>query len=172
MRKTVSIVTVPLGKKGWNKGDLIDMVSLDYGLALYDNKEGIDDWKAVQLLVLIEFSTIASYPQTERALPISKETIQKWIDAGYPPSGVVTEYKYYNSKSYAIYDQPDETLIIEFGDGQQKNKAEEVLKPTIPTDDKIELMARGYFKFDEPISFIEAYIDGYKQALRDLGHIK
>jgi hypothetical protein len=52
MKKTVSVVTVPLSKKGWNEGDLINNGSLGGSLASYNNKEGIDDWKSVQLLVL------------------------------------------------------------------------------------------------------------------------
>jgi len=49
---TAQIVTIPLNKEGWNKGDLINNGSLGYSLALYDNKAGIDDWQAQQLLVL------------------------------------------------------------------------------------------------------------------------
>ena len=117
---TVEIVVIPLDKQGWNRGDLIDQKSLGFGLGLYDNKSGIDDWQAQQLLVLSDDEIkvnnmafnpdlncvftriyadipvkkgckkiIASYPHIEGTLPVSKKTIQTWIDAGCPNEGSV-----------------------------------------------------------------------------------
>lgn len=39
----------------------------------------------------------------------------------------------------------------------------------VPTDDEIGLYANDYIKFQEPQSFYDTYVDGYKQALIDLG---
>jgi len=128
MKKTVQIVTIPLDKEGWSKGDLVDNGSLGYSLAPYDNKAGIDDWQAQQLLVLsddeiqegdkakssylnnvtniineewVDYKAapkdvqdsfkkvIASYPRIPGTLPISKETVQAWIDSGTPEEGSV-----------------------------------------------------------------------------------
>jgi hypothetical protein len=141
MKKTVQIVTIPLNKEGWGKGDICShtLTSIDkkYLIAANDNPDG-ENGRAQQLLVLsddeiqegdichdycdagqppykhligkclsvdktngwIEFEDyktglgwckkiIASYPQLPGTLPISKETVQAWIDAGTPGEGSV-----------------------------------------------------------------------------------
>jgi hypothetical protein len=130
MKKTVQIVTIPLNKEGWNKGDLIKLTSgysfdgTNWCLAGRDKDSMVEgNWQAQQLLVLSDDEiqinnyvywdnrclhvggptalsaykgyasdakkVIASYPQLEGTLPISKETVQAWIDAGTPGEGSV-----------------------------------------------------------------------------------
>jgi hypothetical protein len=136
MKKTVQIITVPLFKKGWSKGDIINDGKFT-SIGIYSS-EGFGNWQAQQLLVLSadeiqegdnvlvnkntiqtaekygsvigyttadnvafkyfnpredrpkkDFKIIASYPQLEGTLSISKETIQEWINAGTPGEGTV-----------------------------------------------------------------------------------
>jgi hypothetical protein len=155
MKKTVQIVTIPLDKEGWNKGDLIKLISgysfdgTNWCLAGRDKDSMVEgNFQAQQLLVLTDdevsigdvgkvvkypwgigrtiehegnqgievecitctlinnpyhvtagskarfsaidvYEIIASYPQIEDTLPISKEAIQAWIDAGTPEKGSI-----------------------------------------------------------------------------------
>jgi hypothetical protein len=132
MKKTVQIVTIPLGKEGWRNEDLILYNPKDgrksfYMTAVGDGQNNVDEfgdtWQAQQLLVLSNdeiqencdwylddtnqlrknvvfdkeyWSTrkkykavLASYPQLPNTLPISKETVQAWIDSGTPVEGRV-----------------------------------------------------------------------------------
>jgi hypothetical protein len=113
---------------------------------------------------------IASYPQLEGTLPISKETIQVWIDAGTPGEGSVKLVEGHYIPS--TYDQPDNwvsfdvtrpevdpkgNLLLEFGNPLnnliKKNDynwlpIDETIqefavksKPSIPTDEEIEKKA-------------------------------
>jgi hypothetical protein len=277
MKKTVQIVTIPLNKEGWSKGDLIDNGSLGYSLAPYDNKAGIDDWQAQQLLVLsddeikegdwvmafnprgelgggyryvtkiidknyfeddgkisgLSSSTrchigfykkvIASYPHIQGTLPISKETVQAWIDAGTPGEGsvemvgrcplqtcdnpacrkecqevemvcklwkgnlllefgkkVCSEKEILKKLRYAETPELKDSFLQELHDIREKQS-----KPSIPTNEEIEKKSKDYSyamksqvyteKGQHPANtawslLSRGYTDGYKQALKDLGH--
>ena len=136
MKKTVQIITVPSHKEGWNKNDLLKLISgksfdeCDWVLAGREKDNMVEgNWQAQQLLVLsddeikesdrsqiLDLDTnqvfcniantissthvriskvIASYPQIEGTLPISKETVQAWINAGTPGEGSVEMYECY-----------------------------------------------------------------------------
>lgn len=115
MKKTVQIITVPLGKIGYNKNELCKKVGMvwegdytpigTYVIAVKDivSEKVKEYWQAQQLLVLSDDKiqegdvkhsrndepfkkVIASYPHIDNTLPISKQTIQAWIDAGMPDS--------------------------------------------------------------------------------------
>jgi len=207
MKKTVQIVTILLDKEGWSKGDLVDNGSLGYSLAPYDNKDGIDDWQAQQLLVLsddeikegdwfykpdmkmvfiAEYTPykgckkiIASYPHIQGTLPISKETVQAWIDAGTPEEGAIHEEIYMTSKNLSVDSQGN--LLLEFAQ-PFKSTMPIYTVPSIPTDEEIREKALSALKKErevddgEQLSAFEGrclttgFYQGYKQALKDLGH--
>ncbi len=133
MEKIVQIITIPLDKDGWEKGDItlcVDMIMSSaesigtMKIATYDYPAPNPYHEAQQLLVLSDDEIqlgdrylddcnqirqcvvapevkiywdvrknykkiIASYPHIEGTLPLSKETIQQWIDNGTPGEGSV-----------------------------------------------------------------------------------
>jgi hypothetical protein len=150
---------------------------------------------------------IASYPQLEGTLRISKETIQTWIDAGTPGEGSVEiDDTIYCSvvKGKVKYGDPTKldpqgNLLLEFGKKVCSEKEilkklryaetpelkdsflqelhdirEKQSKPSIPTDEEIQKKANEnadkYLKRFDTIAVFVGYIDGYKQALKDLGY--
>jgi gas vesicle protein len=264
MKKTVQIVTIPLNKEGWSKGDLL-FTGTTYKVCPV-NKFRAHDWKAQQLLVLSDDEIkrsgnlpkvgdycyrwfdksinehtgqlvkykiglekdsiflnkiIASYPQIEGTLSISKETVEAWIDTGIPREGSVemeidcqayyghgghdchtpcsckTKYKVqeypFSGDAY-----PKNNLLLEFGKkGYSSKKFKNIVdntspeikeriknwfdeqdikagKPPIPTDEEIEKKANEnadkYLKKLETVAVFTGYIDGYKQALKDMGY--
>lgn len=227
MKKTVSIVTLPLNKEGWDKDDIISHLD-GCKLADFDLKKTVGAWKAQQLLVLsddepkdgdicddycdvgdepythligkclsvdkangwIKFDgyetgidwckkILASYPQIEGTLPISKETVQAWIDAGIPDSAgveLVNEYAIDGHTIVGAANSLDEhgNLLLQFSstkDAEDKALIREAFKPKqVPTDEDIAFFAKEYIKFQEPQSFYNTYIDSYKQALKDMGY--
>ena len=107
---------------------------------------------------------IASYPHIEGTLPISKETVQAWIDASTPEEGSVTIDKEFDDwyelmelKSYPNWKPVVDTkgnLLLEFGEKDEDYYDEDiydavidfrkkhpekvsVVKPSIPTDEEI-----------------------------------
>jgi hypothetical protein len=200
MKKTVQIVTIPLNKEGWGKGDICShtLTSIDkkYLIAANDNPDG-ENGRAQQLLVLSDdeiqegdlvyntlsneiynlfgiyrkypvnpefiFKIVASYPQLEGTLPISKETVQAWIDSGTPGEGSVENHPYLirNGDNTVFDDFNVDTqgnLLLEFGEkielkeiGEKlkdrilfpdalehaKDYLSKVVKPSIPTDEEI-----------------------------------
>jgi hypothetical protein len=256
MEKIVQIITIPLDKDGWDKGDLVKQNSsnISFTIARYNND--IKDnsvYTPQQLLVFsddeiqgndwfysIETNTIfeplnmhrkinfgpnfrkiiASYPQLEGTLPLSKETIQQWIDNGTPEEGsielvrkipkgcsILTCSDLRNNTCDCGKEKWEKTdsqgnLILEF---DKKQTYEEMLKekfvkmassalgttdvspefrdwvfkaPIIPTYEKINNMASDYAvekcRIMKNMKCLTArktaYIDGYKQALKDLGY--
>jgi hypothetical protein len=209
MKKTVQIVTIPLGDKGGYKvDDLIKKPAFEeageseiFLIANHNNSQGI--WQAQQLLVVsndgitencnwyiddknqlrknVVFDkeyweirktykeVIASYPQLEGTLSISKETIEEWINADTPEEGNVeiddTIYcSVVNSKVLygdPIKLDPQGNLLLKFDkeitDQDISNAAKklgqtvenirsgylsiEKAKPPIPTDEEIEKKA-------------------------------
>jgi len=138
MKKTVTIVTIPLGKESIPKNSIVKCVSefsnvikvgdifiVDCSIDKQDDE--YKSLEAQQLLVLSDDEilegdfctlldgfgnvilgnpqkynpdeghvlnkglkkTIAAYPTIDGVLPISRETIQEWIDSGTPKEGVV-----------------------------------------------------------------------------------
>jgi hypothetical protein len=100
---------------------------------------------------------IASYPQLEGTLPISKETVQAWIDAGTPLEVTLKE-----ALRGSMCLDPQGDLLLEFGEkielkeiGEKlkdrilfpdalehaKDYLSKVVKPSIPTDKEIEKKA-------------------------------
>lgn len=157
---------------------------------------------------------IAMYPHDgkQNTLPLSKETVQAWIDAGTPDEGSVEmiQKKPVNcsilncegmrNKSCDCFDEKwkipkldsQGNLLLEFG---QKKKVVlfpeslaranaivsklQTLEPSIPTDDEIYKKADAFAvnsnlwgDGDSLSCLINGYENGYKQALKDLGHIK
>jgi hypothetical protein len=253
MKKAVQIVTIPLNKDSWSKGDII--INDEHTFIAIYNSEGFGDWQSQQLLVLSDDEIqggdivydlvnnrveliisvnkesevckfkggafdlkytkklIASYPQLEGTLPISKETVQTWIDAGtpkecnvdteniclqtgiscgYPCNGDCDEKAY---KEY-VYD-PQGNLPLKFPmsayDGvdfepikprNSKLIHNSIDKPSILTDKEIEEKSeseflkrwqrwqydyKGFKRWIER-EFKAGFNQGYKQALKDLGH--
>jgi hypothetical protein len=140
---------------------------------------------------------IASYPQIEGTLPISKETVQAWIDAGTPGEGSVgfiTNTKNHTEKYSVYFPDPQGNLLLEFGEKDEDYYDEDiydavidfrkkhpekvsVVKPSIPTDEEIDrICVRGCHDFIlekgimTPITPQQYYTAGYKKALKDLGH--
>jgi hypothetical protein len=143
---------------------------------------------------------IASYPQLSTTLPISKETVQAWIDSGTPEEGSVgfiTNTKNHTEKYSVYFPDPQGNLLLEFGEkdslknimstGYKWETIEEFAdsfkpsKPSIPTDEEIERKAHNNYTYGYlmPIGSHdrsryeekkESYTSGYKQALKDLGH--
>jgi hypothetical protein len=239
MKKTVQIVTVPLNKDSWSKGDII--INDEHTFIAIYNSEGFGDWQAQQLLVLSDDEiqagdiitdkykvwkwnddcsllgrkkVIASYPQLEGTLPISKETVQAWIDAGTPEEcsvEMVGRCPLQTCDNPACRKECQEVemvcklwkgnLLLEFGEkgyssekfknmvdntspeikeriknwfGEQDAKA---YKLSIPTDEEISEKAKKsiegtstYIKENVVIAARLGYKQGYKQALKDLGH--
>jgi hypothetical protein len=176
------------------------------------NDNTIDD-------ILLEFidngdckKIIASYPQIEGTLPISKETVQAWINAGTPKEGIVNmlsrKKKNVNItvfsqekdwKEYVENTDSQGNLLLEFSEQQQeedyfdediydaiidfrKNHPEKtiIVESPVPTDEEIKAKAdnkfpslkgpqlhgtRTHYKQKKA-----GWIEGYKQALKDLGH--
>ncbi len=173
MKKTVQIVTLPLNKEGWNKGDIVEFITnslkRDVVIAKVDCFDEFSisispNYKNLQLLVLSDDEIqegdcwintnsghidnewelnmhpmykkiIASYPQLEGTLPISKETVQNWIDASTPEEGSVTIDKEFDDwyelmelKSYPNWKPVVDTkgnLLLEFGNQIDRNYPEE-----------------------------------------------
>jgi hypothetical protein len=97
---------------------------------------------------------IASYPQIEGTLPISKETVQEWIDAGTPEEGTVDTENIClqtgiscgypcngncDEKAYKeyVYD-PQGKLLLEFGKNIELKEIGEKLKDRILFPDALE----------------------------------
>jgi hypothetical protein len=233
MKKNIQIVTVPTGKQGWNKGDIVVI----HGKAMISDSDTPDwhnlatKWSAKQLLVLSDDEiqegdlctmldsfgnvmlglpqkynpllghtlnkglrkTIGSYPQIEGTLPISKKTIQAWIDAGTPGEGMVDIKKNIInsiddewSKLNTPVTDTQGNLLIEFepyiypgcteGCGECCPPKPKQENPSIPTQEGIEEKAKSFasdFKNGHHYEGrFEGYQAGYQQALKDLGHIK
>jgi hypothetical protein len=130
---------------------------------------------------------IASYPQIEGTLRISKETVQAWIDAGTPGEGSVEiDDTIYCSvvKGKVKYGDPTKldpqgNLLLEFGkkiintlpypelvkEISEYYKDVKIVeeKPSIPTDEEIKKKCGNTANQN-------TYLAGYKQALKDLGY--
>jgi len=184
MKKTVQIVTIPLGKEGWDKDDLV----IQHGDKVYWHLTRLGsgtsteyvDAQAQQLLVLSDdeiencdwylddtnqirknvvfdkeyWSTrkkykavLASYPQLPNTLPISKETVQTWIDSGTPREGsvelkktieksIVNEWNEINTS----YTDPQGNLLLEFGN-PLNNLIEKNDYNWLPIDETIQELA-------------------------------
>jgi hypothetical protein len=221
MKKTVKIVTIPLNKSGkLAKKDTSDKYELAEGETVFVNGFG---YTPQQLLVLsddgifpkdnlygdgklvvannewsgetnIEWKkVIASYPQLEGTLPISKETVQAWIDSGTPGEWVVNmnQYRYVcGPNDYSAYELPKDrvrNLLLEFGEKiintlpypelmkgiSEYYKDVKIVeeKPSIPTDEEIKKKAaKNSSSYRAKAAAIISYTEGYKQALKDLGH--
>jgi hypothetical protein len=249
MKKTVQIVTIPLNKDSWSKGDII--INDEHTFIAIYNSEGFGDWQAQQLLVLSDDDEIqkddivydlvnnrveliisvnkesevckfkggafdlkytkkliASYPQLEGTLPISKETVQTWIDAGTPeessvemiqkkPVGCsILNCEGMRTGSCDCFDEkwkipkhdPQGNLLLGFPLNTEplRKRQEEAQskmwdetnfshKLSIPTDKEIEEKAKSIGNDGGPFStrvqnYAYMYQEGYKQALKDLGH--
>jgi hypothetical protein len=233
MKKTVQIVTIPLNKEGWGKGDICShtLTSIDkkYLIAANDNPDG-ENGRAQQLLVLsddkikesdrsqiLDLDTnqvfcniantissthvrisklIASYPQIEGTLPISKETVQAWIDSGTPEEGSVgfiTNTKNHTEKYSVYFPDLQGNLLLEFGNPIDRNYPEEYeltqddakewvnsSNTSIPTDEEIEEKAIDLSQSEYPYSDFQGKNVGVDdehtgQALRGAfveGHVK
>ena len=245
MKKTAQIVAIPLNKSGkLAKKDTSDKYELAEGETVFVNGFG---YTPQQLLVLsndgifpkdnlygdgklvvannewsgetnIEWKkVIASYPQIEGTLPISKETVQEWIDAGTPEECSVDKHEWSTVLNDSItikhlvknnwklvkselpkppfddalmyyYERntldPQGNLLLEFPEQQTIEDIRsgylsvEWIKPSIPTDEKINDIASDYAvekcRIMKNMKCLTArktaYIDGYRQALKDLGH--
>jgi len=156
---------------------------------------------------------IASYPHFEGTLPISKKTVQAWIDAGIPGEGNVEMIQKkpvgcsilncegMRTGSCDCFDEkwkipkhdPQGNLLLEFGEKDEDYYDEDiydavidfrkkhpekvsVVKPSIPTDEKIEEKGCSYYNSNDTSWLSDreriatAYLHGYKQALKDLGY--
>jgi len=176
MKKKVEIVTISLDIEGQN----LDNQILKYykfpgfytiGEFRIDNENYIPDvWQPRQMVILCDDdkNVIASYPNIEGTLPLSKETVQAWIDCGSPVEGGI-DIDYYNQPikdlqgnlQLAFEQQTLETAAKEaaksggpfsihaqnyeymFKLGAEWQKQQ--LKPAIPTEDKIEETANNKF---------------------------
>jgi hypothetical protein len=136
---------------------------------------------------------IASYPHIEGTLPISKETVQAWIDSGTPGEcsvEMVGRCPLQTCDNPTCRKECQEVemvcklwkgnLLLEFQFSRKQllNKQEEAQskmwdetnfshKPSIPTDEEIKQKASDVTATKWEVN---AYIKGYKQALKDLGH--
>ena len=245
MKKTVQIVTIPLDKTDahclWKSvHDIYEigigkfplkqqqlLVLSDYEIEIQEGDivyggEGDTFIHKCQMLTTCRLvhckKIIASYPQIEGTLPISKETVQAWIDSGTPGEGSVemeqitlksTGDTYPTRIGYRCMTNPKGDLLLEFG--EEIYPVEEAIlqalkenhlpidddfaegnvtgaifgaewerqqnKPPIPTDEEIEQKA-NYFRVnnilwetkEHGICLEAGYSEGYKQALKDLGH--
>jgi hypothetical protein len=143
------------------------------------------------------YKIVASYPQIPNTLSISKETVQAWIDAGTPGEGSVeTDDTIYVSvvKGKVLYGDPTKldpqgNLILEFNEktptvNEQLSAYYEngigyiANKPSIPTQEEIEEKGCTYYYSNDTSWMTDkeristAFLKGYQQALKDLGHIK
>jgi hypothetical protein len=140
---------------------------------------------------------IASYPQIEGTLPISKETVQAWIDSGTPGGGVI----FYDNEPDNLLFDPQGNLLLEFGKKYKstgndlgdlaeraidKIIANATTKPSIPTDEEILKKSlehsNNLYNSDDKCkdnilsehqlweNSLRDYEAGYKQALKDLGY--
>ena len=190
----------------------IALARLQQLLVLSDDKIKEGDWfykLDMKMVFIAEYTPykgckkiIASYPQLEGTLPISKETVQAWIDSGTPGEsdievqlmGSSMNTNMYFSIGDTLYTyniDPQGNLLLEFQFSREQllNKQEEAQskmwdetnfshKPSIPTDEKINDIASDYAvekcRIMKNMKCLTArktaYIDGYKQALKDLGH--
>jgi hypothetical protein len=144
------------------------------------------DYKAAPKDVQDDFKkVIASYPQLEGTLPISKETVQAWIDSGTPLEVILKE-----ALRGSMCLDPQGNLLLEFSKKGFYNlfpieQCGDLNKPSIPTDEEIEKNSKDYAyamkgqlyteKGQHPADtawslLSRGYTDGYKQALKDLGH--
>ena len=199
MKKTVQIVAVPLNKQGYNKKDLCKKVGMvwegdskpigTYVIAVKDNvsEEVNEYWQAQQLLVLSSNNEeLASYPHIEGTLPISKETVQAWIDSGMPDSAEVKKKTgeqgnlilQFPSKDQLLKEQQDAQSAM-WSDAEDKALIEEAFKPKqVPTDEEIDAKGREVYFRRTGVVFAEesrtdmviGYREGYKQALKDMGY--
>lgn len=207
MKKTVQIVIIPLEKEGWSEDDLVkgprgfciipykqslpdwqaqqllvlsDDEIQDNDFILFDNmvwkvhdkkQWEIDTWETAKKVE-------ASYPHIERTLPISKETVQAWIDAGTPGEVELIVYGTFDgTDSTRPFLNPDNTINLDFGKDVKYEEISGLGKPSIPTQEEIEEKADQYAEeCDIEINLWtqaqQGYKEGYKQALKDLGHIK
>jgi hypothetical protein len=216
MKKTVQIVTIPLDKEGWSKGDIINDGKFT-SIGIYSS-EGFGNWQPQQLLVLSDdevelgdigkivkypfgigktiehggnhgievecitctlvdniynvvagtkgrfssedvYEILASYPQIPGTLPISKETVQIWIDSGTPEEGSVEVVdwnclrpdicKCYNQQKFYPYCKyykdsngtkldPQGNLLLKFGKNIELKEIGEKLKDRILFPDALE----------------------------------
>jgi hypothetical protein len=199
MKKTVQIVTIPLNKqtnfgifKDVEDGEIIFtetsikdnpyFVSQQL-LVLSDDEILRDDWYLFDNAYLRKDAgyvenkghrykkVIASYPHIEGILPISKETIQAWIDSGTPGEsdievqlmGSSMNTNMYFSIGDTLYTyniDPQGNLLLEFQFSREQllNKQEEAQskmwdetnfshKPSIPTDEEIERKAHNNYTY-------------------------
>jgi uncharacterized spore protein YtfJ len=117
---------------------------------------------------------ISSYPQLEGTLPLSKETIQQWINNGTPRKGFV-EMKEFEPETYGLNLDFQGNLILEF---VPERKSAITVTPIVPTDEEIEEKVLEFKRYDLTIGsnpnimFAGGYgfRIGYKQALKDLGY--
>jgi hypothetical protein len=181
--------------KSCNRVWLINNTNINETLCFWQSQQLLvlsdDDIQAGEVMYSVEFGkvfktsyktthdqnnwkVIASYPQIEGTLPISKETVQKWIDAGTPGEGSV-EMKHkctgrntigttpagepikMNSFIETPKLDPQGNLLLEFGNQIDRNYPEEYeltqddakewcesIKPPIPTDEEIREKADEY----------------------------
>jgi hypothetical protein len=239
MKKTVQIVTIPLNKSGkLAKKDTSDKYELAEGETVFVNGFG---YTPQQLLVLsndgifpkdnlygdgklvvannewsgetnIEWKkVIASYPHIEGTLPMSKETVQAWIDSGTPGEGSV-DFELVRPCDLRD-DQPEKedkiltyfrigsqgNLLLEFGNPIDRNYPEEYeltqddakewvnsSNTSIPTDEEIREKGKEFVEkyqkdmnaatndkwsmYGSRMDVLASFYQGYKQALKDLGH--
>jgi hypothetical protein len=110
------------------------------------------------------YEILASYPQIPGTIPISKETVQAWIDAGTPGEGSVKLVEGHYIPS--TYDQPDNwvsfdvtrpevdpkgDILLEFSkeitrsmQGYNYGDFEDETKLSIPTNKEIEKKSKDY----------------------------
>jgi hypothetical protein len=97
LKKKVKIITIPLNVDFCNPDDLAKVVeesiALTPPLGTYFIATRHADSKYLQPIQLLVFSNnndeLATYPHVKGTLPISKETVQQWIDSGMPDSAEV-----------------------------------------------------------------------------------
>jgi hypothetical protein len=158
-------------------------------LVLSDDEIKEEDWfykPDMKMVFIAEYTPykgckkiIASYSQLEGTLPISKETVQAWIDAGVPKEGTLKEAL----RGNMCLDHQG-NLLLEFAQPFKSTMPIYTI-PSIPTDEEIEKNSKDYAyamkgqlyteKGQHPANtawslLSRGYTDGYKQALKDLGH--
>ena len=141
---------------------------------------------------------IASYPHIEGTLPISKETVQAWIDAGTPGKGSV-DFELVRPCDLRD-DQPEKedkiltyfrigsqgNLLLEFEPQVQYFNRVVFDKPSIPTDEEIREKGKEFVEkyqkdmnaatndkwsmYGSRMDVLASFYQGYKQALKDLGY--
>lgn len=210
MKKTVQIVTVPLNTDSQFEAQQLLVLSddkiqpgdfiyrkneLDVANDEWDN-EIHSEWKKV----------IASYPilsnELTDTLPLSKETIQQWIDNGTPKECSVEMGTFYtgfyigkckncskeftgDKRWYHCKECSEKSMITDSQGNLILEFTEKTVKAsTIPTDEEIEEKAENYINNNTPNRTPSesdnwneadchfAFLNGYKQALKDLGYDK